>query len=86
MAFAIYLVVEGILVIVASLRMRTTPGWFWTLLNGIAALTLGILVYLGWPYSSFSILGFFFGINLVFKGAAQFALGVTPRAKAAAAG
>jgi uncharacterized membrane protein HdeD (DUF308 family) len=65
--------------------MRGTPGWAWTLLNGIAALVLGILVYRGWPYSSFSILGFFFGINLVFKGAAQFALGIAPRIGTAAA-
>jgi uncharacterized membrane protein HdeD (DUF308 family) len=79
MAFAIYLVVEGLFVILASLKMRSTPGWIWTLFNGIAALLLGILVYRGWPSSSFSILGFFFGINLVMKGAAQFALGVAPR-------
>jgi uncharacterized membrane protein HdeD (DUF308 family) len=85
LAFAIYMVVEGLFVIMASLRMRATPGWVWTLLNGIAALALGILVYRGWPYSSFSILGFFFGINLVFKGAAQFALGFAPRSASAAA-
>jgi uncharacterized membrane protein HdeD (DUF308 family) len=85
MAFAIYLVVEGLFVIGASLKMRSTPGWFWTLLNGVAALGLGILVYMGWPSSSFSILGFFFGINLVMKGAAQFALGVSPRPAAIAA-
>lgn len=79
MAFAIYLAVEGLFVILAALRMRATPGWTWTLLNGVAAMILAFLVYRGWPYSSFSILGFFFGINLVFKGAAQFALGLAPR-------
>jgi uncharacterized membrane protein HdeD (DUF308 family) len=79
MAFAIYLVVEGLFVIGASLKMRGTPGWAWTLFNGIAALALGILVFLGWPSSSFSVLGLFFGINLVMKGAAQFALGFAPR-------
>jgi uncharacterized membrane protein HdeD (DUF308 family) len=79
MAFAIYMIVEGVFVIAASLRMRSTPGWVWTLFSGIAALALGILVYLGWPSSSFSILGLFFGINLVMKGAAQFALGLAPR-------
>jgi uncharacterized membrane protein HdeD (DUF308 family) len=85
LAFAIYMAIEGLFVILASLKMRGTPGWAWTLLNGIAALVLGILVYRGWPYSSFSILGFFFGINLVFKGAAQFALGIAPRIGTAAA-
>lgn len=86
LAFAIYMVIEGLFVIFASLRMRATPGWVWTLINGIAAVTLGVLVYRGWPNSSFSILGIFFGINLVFKGAAQFALGVSPRPQTGAAG
>jgi uncharacterized membrane protein HdeD (DUF308 family) len=85
MVFAIYLAIEGVSVIVASLKMRATPGWIWTLVSGVAALALGIAVYLGWPYSSFSILGYFFGVNLVFKGAAQFALGVGPRPVASAA-
>lgn len=79
MVFAIYLAVEGLSVIVTSLKMRGTPGWIWTMMSGIAALALGLLVYAGWPSSSFSILGYFFGINLVFKGAAQFALGLAPR-------
>ena len=85
MAFAIYLIVEGFFVIAASLQMRTTPGWVWTLFNGIAALALGILVYRGWPSTSFSVLGYFFGINLVLKGAAQFALGFAARAGTLAA-
>jgi uncharacterized membrane protein HdeD (DUF308 family) len=85
MAFAIYMVVEGVFVIAASLRMRSTPGWVWTLFSGVAALALGILVYMGWPSSSFSILGLFFGINLAMKGAAQFALGLAPRSSVAAA-
>jgi uncharacterized membrane protein HdeD (DUF308 family) len=84
MAFAIYLVVEGLFVIGASLKMRATPGWAWTMFNGIAAMALGILVFLGWPSSSFSVLGLFFGINLVMKGAAQFALGFAPRPASAA--
>jgi uncharacterized membrane protein HdeD (DUF308 family) len=85
LAFAIYLVVEGLFVIGASLKLRSTPGWVWTMVNGIAALALGIMVYLRWPSSSFSILGLFFGINLVLKGAAQFALGIAPRKAAATA-
>jgi uncharacterized membrane protein HdeD (DUF308 family) len=85
MAFSIYLVVEGLFVIGASLKMRTTPGWVWSLFNGVGALVLGILVSMGWPSSSFSILGLFFGINLVMKGAAQFALAFGPRPAAPAA-
>jgi uncharacterized membrane protein HdeD (DUF308 family) len=78
LAFAIYLVVEGLFVIIASLKLRGNPGWIFTLINGVAALALGILVYSGWPSSSFTVLGLFFGINLLFKGAAQLALGLAP--------
>ncbi|RPJ33984.1 MAG: hypothetical protein EHM17_08330 [Verrucomicrobiaceae bacterium] len=78
-AFAIYLMVEGVFVILASLKLRPTPGWAWSLVNGVAALILGILIYLRWPSSSFTVLGIFFGINLLCKGAAQLALGFSPR-------
>jgi uncharacterized membrane protein HdeD (DUF308 family) len=85
LVFAIYMMVEGLFVILASFKLRGAPGWVWTLINGIAALALGILVYRGWPNSSFHILGLFFGINLLFKGAAQLALGIAPRTAATAA-
>lgn len=84
MAFGIYLMVEGFLVIGASLKLRPTPGWAWTLMSGVAALVLGILILKGWPSSSFTILGLFFGINLLCKGAAQLALGVSSRSEPAA--
>lgn len=79
MAFAIYLVVEGLFVVIASLKLRPSPGWNWKMMSGVAALALGVLVYLRWPSSSFSVLGVFFGINLLLNGAAQLALGLTPR-------
>lgn len=79
LAFAIYLMAEGLFVAIASFKLRPTPGWVWTLINGFAALILGILIYLGWPSSSFTVLGVFFGINLLFKGAAQLALGLSSR-------
>lgn len=79
LAFAIYLMVEGLFVAMASIKLRPTPGWSWTLINGCAAVVLGILIYLRWPSSSFTVLGVFFGINLLFKGAAQLALGLSSR-------
>lgn len=85
MAFAIYLVVEGLFVMVASLKLRATPCWTWKLVQGAAALVLGILVFLRWPSSSFSVLGLFFGINLVLNGASQIALGFASRKEPATA-
>jgi uncharacterized membrane protein HdeD (DUF308 family) len=81
---AIYLVVEGLFVIMASFKLRPAPCWTWKLVNGVAALILGILVFLRWPSSSFTVLGIFFGINLVFNGASQLALGLASRTELAA--
>jgi uncharacterized membrane protein HdeD (DUF308 family) len=85
MAFAIYLIVEGLFVIMAALKLRSTPCWTWRLLQGTGALVLGIMVFLRWPSSSFSILGLFFGINLVLNGASQIALGLASRREPATA-
>lgn len=84
LAFAIYLMVEGLFVAVASFKLKPAPGWVWTLVNGFAAFSLGILIYLGWPSSGFTVLGVFFGINLLFKGAAQLGLGLASPSKTTA--
>ena len=81
--FAIFLIVEGVFVSVAALTMRATPGWVWMLVSGIASLVLGIMVYNHWPSDSAAILGFFFGINLLFNGSSLLALGLAARQPAA---
>ena len=43
--------------------MREHSGWVWTLINGIAALVLGIMVYNRWPSNSAWVLGLLYGIN-----------------------
>lgn len=78
------MLVEGLFVIMASFKLRPTPGWTKKLVNGVAALVLGILVFLRWPSSSFTVLGIFFGINLLFNGASQLALGLASRTEPAA--
>jgi uncharacterized membrane protein HdeD (DUF308 family) len=73
---SIFLIVEGVLLTGASLRMRNTPGWFWTMLSGIASLVLGVMVYNRWPSDSAAVLGLFLGIHLVMNGASLLALGL----------
>ena len=53
------------------------------LLNGIVTVVLGLMVYAHWPFGSAWILGFFFGINLLFHGFSQLMLGL-PASKTAA--
>jgi uncharacterized membrane protein HdeD (DUF308 family) len=82
--FAVFLIVEGIFLIGGALRLRKHAGWSWTLINGIAALVLGIMVYSRWPSDSAWVLGLFFGINLLFSGMSLLMLGLAAPKSAAA--
>lgn len=72
---AVFLIIEGISFIIGSFKLRAHSGWVWTLINGIAALVLGVMVYSRWPSDSLWVLGLFFGINSIFWGVSLLALG-----------
>jgi uncharacterized membrane protein HdeD (DUF308 family) len=74
--FAAFLVVEGIFAIGASLKLRGTSGWVWTLINGLAALALGVMIYHRWPGDSLAVLGLFYGIYSLFTGISYLMLGL----------
>lgn len=75
LVFACFLIVEGLFLIIGSFRLRANAGWVWTLISGIAALVLGLMVSYRWPNDSTWVLGLFFGINLIFNGTSLLALG-----------
>jgi len=78
---AIFLAVEGAVSIVGAIQLRGNSGWVWTLINGIAALALGIMIYYRWPNDSAMVLGSFFGIYSLFTGMSRLMLGLSaPRA------
>ena len=81
--FAVFLIVEGIFLIGGAFRLRKHSGWSWTLINGIAALILGVMVYSRWPSDSTWVLGLFFGINLLFNGMSLLMLGLAAPKSAA---
>jgi len=81
---AIFLMVEGVSFIVGAIQMRSHRGWVWMLINGIAALVLGGMVYARWPGDSAWILGLFYGINSIFWGVSLLTLGLgAPKAEKA---
>src|SRR5271166_2283322 len=75
--FAVYLIVEGIFEIYGAFKIREHRGWVFMLLNGIVTMVIGLMVYAHWPSGSAWILGFFFGINLLFHGFSQLMLGLS---------
>ncbi len=82
--FAIFLIVEGVFLIVTAFKIRDHKGWSWTLISGIAALVLGLMVYTRWPSDSIWVLGLFFGINSLFSGMSLLMLGFGASKPAAA--
>jgi uncharacterized membrane protein HdeD (DUF308 family) len=71
---AVLFLIEGIFSIVAAFKLKPVRGWVWVLINGIAALILGAMIYAKWPMDSFYVIGLLFGINCIFVGVALLAL------------
>ncbi|MEX0269642.1 HdeD family acid-resistance protein [Leptolyngbyaceae cyanobacterium UHCC 1019] len=67
-AFGIAIVGQGILEVIAAFKARPEANWVWTLVSGLLAIVLGILIFYQWPFSAAWILGVFVGINLMFTG------------------
>jgi len=74
LVLAVVFLTEGIVCIVTALRMRDNPAWIWLLLNGVAALVLGGMIYARWPIDALWVVGLLFGIQSIFSGAAMLAL------------
>jgi uncharacterized membrane protein HdeD (DUF308 family) len=75
---ATYFLVAGIFRIVAATVLHL-PGRGWVLFNGVVTLALGIVVWGGWPASSFWVIGLFIGITLILSGFARIMLALALR-------
>lgn len=79
---AAFFLTEGVFCLAGAFKMREQSGWIWVLLNGLAALLLGIMVYAKWPNDSNWVIGLLYGINSIFAGTSLFMLGVSsPKAQ-----
>jgi uncharacterized membrane protein HdeD (DUF308 family) len=70
-------IVAGVYRSIASIVMRF-PNWGWSLVNGLIALALGVLLVKEGPTANLWFLGLFVGIELIFQGMSwiMFASGV----------
>lgn len=71
---AVFLLVEGIIEIVFSFRVRFSRNWKWLLAAGIISTLLGIILLIGWPGQTLVLAGILLGVNFLFYGAAILAV------------
>jgi len=68
LAFGGVILAQGILEVIAALKIRPELNWGWMLCSGIIAIILGILILYRWPNNAIWLLGFFTGISFIFSG------------------
>lgn len=74
----IFYLIVGIFRIIGSIALHL-PHWGWSLVSGIIALILGLLILMHWPASSLIVIGLFVGIDLLFLGWTYIILALTVR-------
>jgi uncharacterized membrane protein HdeD (DUF308 family) len=74
----------GVTDILLAFRLRPQPGWGWVLAMGILSVLAGVLIAIGWPQNSFSILGLYVALSLVFGGVWRIVLSLMLRKAAGA--
>ena len=62
------LIAIGVMRIIVAFQMRGISGWIWTLIAGIAAILLGVMIFAKWPVSGLWVIGMFVAIELIFNG------------------
>lgn len=72
-AAGITLLIAALLLIGGAFRFFSSLShrvdyWRWTLFTGLVSIALGILILAEWPSSSFWVIGFFVGIDLMLIG------------------
>ncbi len=80
-----FLFIEGIATLLYSLEHRKSLSgrWGWLLTSGIVDIILGVVLFLGLPWTALWALGVLVGINLLFGGWALIAVALSARAAGA---
>jgi uncharacterized membrane protein HdeD (DUF308 family) len=79
LALAIYLLVEGLLELILSFRLRPMVGSGWLLFDGIVTMLLAVMIWTAWPSSTTWAIGILLGISMLFSGMARLTLSLAAR-------
>ncbi|MEE4174116.1 MAG: DUF308 domain-containing protein [Xanthomonadales bacterium] len=76
---AIYLLLSGISEVIIALSARPADGWGWLLLNAIASILLGGLMFTQFPVAGAMAIGILLGLKLLFTGLMMVMIATTVR-------
>lgn len=79
LALGIFLLVEGVFEIILSFQLRPQRGWLYSLMNGLATLVLGGLIWFNWPLNGSFAIGLLVGLSLLFTGFSRLGLSLAAR-------
>ncbi len=68
MFFAVYFFIDSFAGFALAFSLKPQKIWWLWLINAITSLALGVIFVVGWPFSSFFMVGLFVGISLLFDG------------------
>lgn len=63
-----FFLVGGIARSILAFQLRPLSGWGWILFDGLLSIVLALLIAIGWPQSSFAIIGILVGFWLMAAG------------------
>lgn len=76
---AFYLIASGLLTVGFAFFSHVEGEWLYVA-EGLVSAALGVLLLAGWPFSGTWVIGTFVGVDMLFKGGAIVALGLSLRA------
>jgi len=80
---AIYLLVEGVLELALSFRLRPMRGWVWLLFDGVFTLILAAMIWKTWPSSTEWVIGVLVGFSMLFSGVSRLMISLAARSMVA---
>ena len=77
---AAFFIVIGIFRLTLGFSLRKEgKGWVWTVISGVAAVLIGILIYAEWPVSGLWVIGLFVSIELIMQGVSTITVALAAR-------
>ena len=70
-----YFFFDGFSSVYMGYELKPFKGWWLELFNGFLSVLLGVLMIVGWPYSSILTVGIIVGISFIFDGIAMIFIG-----------